>query len=137
MTPRDIHGTLVIRHIAPSDASVWEAMRRNLWPDGAEDHPSEIAMFFAGSLEEPLAVLVAESPAGVIAGFAELSIRTDVPALKGKRVGYVEGVYIRPEVRHRGIARRLLRASRNWARQQGCTAFASDRADRIIIDRSY
>jgi aminoglycoside 6'-N-acetyltransferase I len=137
MTLRGVHADLIIRNIMPSDASEWEAMRRDLWPDGAEDHATEIAMFFAGSLEEPLAVLVAERPAGVIVGFAELSIRTDLPALEGKRVGYVEGVYVRPEVRHRGIARVLLRASRNWARQQGCTTFASDRADRIIIDRSY
>lgn len=133
----DIHGDLIIRNIAPSDASVWEAMRRNLWPDGAEEHATEIAMFFAGSLKEPLAVLVAQYPAGAIVGFVELSIRGDLPGQEGKRVGYVEGLYIRPEVRHRGIARRLLQASHNWARQQKCAAFASDRADRIIIDRSY
>jgi aminoglycoside 6'-N-acetyltransferase I len=112
-------------------------MRRDLWPDGAGDHATEIAMFFAGSLKEPLAVLVVANPTGTIVGVAELSIRADLPGMEGKRVGYLEGLYIRPEVRHRGIVRRLLHASRNWARQQGCTAFASDRAGRIIIDRSY
>ena len=94
-------------------------------------------MFFAGSLEEPVAVLVAECPPGTIVGFAELSIRDDLPGLQGKRVGYVEGLYLRPEARHRGVAEKLLQASRTWARQQKCTAFASDRADRIIIDKGY
>ena len=49
----------------------------------------------------------------------------------------VEGLYEVPEARGRGITRRLLRASVDWARQQKCTAFASDRADRVIMDRRY
>jgi len=94
-------------------------------------------MFFAGTLEEPIAVQVAESSAGAIVGFVELSIRTDVAALEGTRVGYVEGLYLTPEVRGLGIARKLLQVSRSWARQQKCTAFASDRAGRVVIDRSF
>lgn len=137
MNRRVNRGDVIIRPIAPSDASVWEALRRDLWPDGAEDHAAEIALYFAGSLQEPVAVLVAESPPGAIVGFAELSIRDDLPGLEGKRVGYMEGLYLRPEVRHRGIALKLLQASRTWARQHKCTAFASDRADRIIIDKRY
>jgi len=112
-------------------------MRRELWPDGAEDHAPEIASFFAGRLEEPVAVLVAEGAAGALVGFAELSIREDVPGLEGKRAGYVEGLYVRPEVRRRGIARILLQASRKWARAQDCAAFASDRAGRIVEDKSF
>jgi len=126
-----------VRKVAPADASVWESLRRDLWPDGAEDHAAEIAMFFAGTLEEPIAVQVAESSAGAIVGFVELSIRTDVAALEGTRVGYVEGLYLTPEVRGLGIARKLLQVSRSWARQQKCTAFASDRAGRVVIDRSF
>jgi aminoglycoside 6'-N-acetyltransferase I len=112
-------------------------MRRELWPEGAEDHAPEIASFFAGTLPEPAAVIVAEDAGGVLLGVVELSIRTDVPGLLGKRTGYVEGLYVNPEVRQRGIARKLLQASRLWAREQRCEAFASDRADRIVIDRSF
>lgn len=71
----------------PAYAPVWEALRRDLWPDGAEDHAPEIALFFAGTFEEPSAVLVAESSSGAILGFAELAIRADVAGLEGKRVG--------------------------------------------------
>jgi len=81
--------------------------------------------------------LLAQSSSARIVGFAELSIRTDVPGLDGKRVGYVKGLYVLPEARGRGVAKKLLQASRAWAHQQHCTAFASDRADRIIIDRSF
>ena len=136
-TIRDLRSNVIVRNIEPADAPVWEALRRDLWPDGAEDHAPEIAMFFAGTLEEPSAVLVAESSVGEIIGFVELAIRADVAGLEGKRVGYVEGLYVIPEVRQRGLARKLLQASRNWARQQKCTAFASDRAGRVVVDRTF
>ena len=94
-------------------------------------------MFFAGTLDEPDAVLMAESQSDEVVGYAELSIRIDVAGVEGKRTGYVEGLYVRPEARHQGVARTLMRASRVWARQQKCVAFASDRAGRVVIDRRY
>jgi len=126
-----------VREAVPEDASLWEAMRRELWPDGAEDHAPEIAMFFAGTLKEPVAVLMAENAAGMVVGFAELSIRDDVAAVEGKRTGYVEGLWVRPEDRGGGVARTLMRASREWALQQTCAAFGSDRAGRVAIDKSF
>ena len=129
---------VTIRAVRPADAPAWESMRRELWPDGAEDHGPEIAMFFAGHhFKDLTAVLMAQNGGGVIVGFAELSIRDDVPALHGIRTGYVEGLYVLPEARCRGVARKLLQASRSWAHERGCVAFASDRADRIIVDRSF
>lgn len=109
---------LHVRNVVPEDASLWESMRRELWPEGAADHALEIASFFAGTLHEPTAVLVAETSDGDLVAFAELSIRLDLPRLAGHRVGYVEGLYVRPEIRLQGIARRLLQASRSWIRQQ-------------------
>jgi aminoglycoside 6'-N-acetyltransferase I len=126
-----------IREAVPGDAPLWEAMRRDMWPDGADDHAGEIEKFFAGTLEEPVAVLMAENADGTIVGVAELSIRADVAGLEGKRVGYVEGLYVQPEVRGRGVARTLMRASRVWGRQQKCTAFASDRAGRVVVDKTF
>ncbi len=122
-----------IRPIEPSDAATWERLRRDLWPEDPESHAVEIASFFAGTLPEPQAVLVAQEGPTLIA-FAELSIRVDIPGLAGKRVGYVEGLYVTPAFRGRGIARTLLLASKSWARENHCEAFASDRAERIIVD---
>jgi aminoglycoside 6'-N-acetyltransferase I len=62
-------------------------MRRELWPDGSEDHAAEIAAFFEGSVPEPAAVLSAHDQSGAMIGFAELSIRLDVAGLAGKRTG--------------------------------------------------
>src|SRR5689334_19515424 len=126
-----------IRHAVPEDASTWEKLRRELWPDGIAGHGPEIASFFAGTLPELAAVLGGENASGVIVVFAELSIRADLPGLERQRVGYVEGLYVVPEVRGSGVVRKFLQASREWALHQKCDAFASDRADRIIIDRSF
>ena len=126
-----------IRPITEQDAAVWEALRRELWPDGAADHAPEIADFFAGKLFEPVAVLLAETQARKIVGFAELSIRGDIVGLEGRRVGYGEGLYVCADVRHRGIAKRLLEAARSWAGQQQCTDFASDRGGRIVVDSRF
>ena len=52
-----------IRDIDTKDAAVWERLRRDLWPDGAADHAGEIQSFFESTLEEPVAVMVAENPA--------------------------------------------------------------------------
>jgi aminoglycoside 6'-N-acetyltransferase I len=126
-----------IRPIEPSDAATWERLRSELWPVDAWTHAPEIEDFFAGKASEPEAVLVAEDDVGLIVGFAEFSIRTDIPSLEGRRTGYVEGLYVMPEFRSRGIARWLLVTARNWAREKRCAGFASDRADRLIIDRRF
>jgi aminoglycoside 6'-N-acetyltransferase I len=126
-----------IRPIVAADASAWLALRIDLWPGGASDHLSEIAAFFQGALQEPQAVLLVENSAAVIVAFAELAVRTDLIGQSGEAVGYVEGLYVRPEFRQQGIARKLLHASRQWARDRKCTAFASDRAGRLVIDKTY
>ena len=41
-------------------------------------------------------------------------------------VGFLEGLYVDPEFRHRGIARKLCRAVEDWAASLGCSEFASD-----------
>ena len=112
-------------------------MRCALWPDGHDDHAKEIASFFAGTLAEPEAVMIAETEDHRAIALLELSIRRDIPGLEGRPVGYVEGLYIKPEARGHDLGRRLLKISREWAREHNCVGFASDRAGRIVIDRSF
>ena len=41
-------------------------------------------------------------------------------------VGYLEGIFIREEYRKRGYARALLAECEKWAKEKGCSEFASD-----------
>jgi aminoglycoside 6'-N-acetyltransferase I len=98
-----------------------------LWPDGAEDHRAEIDQFFTGRARDPLAVLLAQNEKDEIVGFAELSIRSYAEGCRTDRVGYLEGWYVVPEARRRGVGRALIESGEKWARAQGCSEFASDR----------
>lgn len=60
-------------------------------------------------------------------GFAQCQLRRDyVEGTDSSPVGYLEGVYVEEEYRRRGCARELLASCEQWAREMGCTEFASD-----------
>lgn len=40
--------------------------------------------------------------------------------------GYLKGIFVAEEYRKKGFASELLRACENWAKEKGCTEFASD-----------
>ncbi len=110
-------------------------MREDLWPCGS--HAPEIASYFAGTLDEPQTVLVAELEPGKPIAVIELSMREDLLETGNCLTGYVEGLYVVSEHRAAGIARHLLRAAQSWTRNNGCSHFASDRSDRVVVDQSY
>lgn len=60
-------------------------------------------------------------------GFAHVSLRVDyVEGTETSPVGFLEGIYVLPEYRSRGIARALITACEQFAKENGCTEFASD-----------
>ena len=102
-------------------------MRCGLWPEGSgDDHGREIAEFFAGTLREPLAVLLAEDGDSNTVGFVELSIRPSAEGCRTNRVAYVEGWYVAPGARGTGVGRALIEAAEKWGRAEGCEELASD-----------
>jgi len=116
-----------VRGARKEDAPAWLRMRDSLWPDYASTwHSDEIQQFFAGKLTNPLAVLIAEDDAGKALGFAELSIRNYAEDCVTDRVAYLEGWYVVPGARRKGVGRALLVAAEQWAKGQDCTEFASD-----------
>lgn len=59
-------------------------------------------------------------------GFAELSLRPCAEGCTTSPVAYLEGWYVTPDARHRGVGRRLIEAAEDWGRRQGCGELASD-----------
>ena len=71
-------------------------------------------------------VFIAVADAGAV-GFAQCGLRHDyVEGTASSPVGYLEGIFIKAEYRKRGLARGLLETCQKWAKEQGCTEFASD-----------
>lgn len=60
-------------------------------------------------------------------GFAQCGLRTDyVEGTETSPVGYLEGIFVKSDYRKNGYARKLLLACEMWAKDMGCTEFASD-----------
>jgi aminoglycoside 6'-N-acetyltransferase I len=122
--------TVTIRKAGSSDRLQVAAMRAALWPDGPfEEHLCEFDELMktgmSGTL--PAATFVAEDARGALVGFLDAGLRSHADGCDVSRpVGYVEGWWVRKDLRHCGIGRALVRAAEGWARDQGCREIASD-----------
>lgn len=111
--------------IAPggSDDRAWLAMRLALWPGQSE---AEELAGMADTLARGHFVRLAAS-GGAAVGFVEAALRTDyVNGTSTSPVAFLEGLYVRPEYRRRGVARAMVGAVVSWARDRGCRELASD-----------
>lgn len=100
------------------------AMRAALWPQAAR---ADLEREAAGLLARPSAAAFLLRIDKAAIGFAEATLRVDyVNGCSTSPVGFLEGIYVRPDWRRRGAARLLCRAVEAWAREQGCRELASD-----------
>ena len=104
----------------------WLDFRLALWPDAsAEDHRGYMAISLAQP-ERFLQLMMYDEHRQPV-GFIEGSIRTDyVNGTETSPVGFVEGVYVAPAWRRKGVARQLFAAIGDWAQARGCRELASD-----------
>ncbi len=110
----------------PGDAEAWGRMRRDLWPDEA-DVAGMSSMQDALQPDTRSCVLLATAPDGAAVGFAEAKLRRDyVNGTASSPVGFLEGWYVAPAWRGRGVGRALVAGVEAWARSLGCTELASD-----------
>src|SRR5262245_38398644 len=102
---------IVIRKVEAPDAADWQALRLALSPEIQYDwNTSEVAAFLSGQRQGvgamPEGVLVAidtgVSPPKTV-GFVELSRRLYAEGCATSPVGFLEGWYVVPEYRRRGI----------------------------------
>lgn len=119
-----------IRHTEPADAEELAAMRAALWPESSlEEQRKEVESWFAngpaGTL--PAAILVSHTPNQSLTGFLEVSLRSHADGCDPAHpVGYVEGWFVIPDARGRGVGAALMRAAEDWARIHAAREMASD-----------
>jgi aminoglycoside 6'-N-acetyltransferase I len=113
-----------VRALRRDDVPSWLAMRRELWPQAeAGELAAEADAIVAVERDER--AFVYENDAGELDGMLELSLRSVADGCSGSPVPFVEGWYVRPQSRRRGIGRALIEAAIRWARAHGFDELAS------------
>jgi aminoglycoside 6'-N-acetyltransferase I len=115
-----------VREVETPDAGAWINLRTALWPGFRDDHENEVAAFVSSPPPKE-ACFVAVDSDGTVIGFAEFRLREYAEDCTTSPVGYLEGIYVEPGTRERGVGRALVAAGEVWARSLGCTEMASDR----------
>jgi len=88
---------------------------------------AELAEEFRETIANDDAEIFVSKANGKVIGFAQCGLRHDyVEGTQTSPVGYLEGVYVEAEFRGKGYAGELVRACERWAKEKGCTEFASD-----------
>jgi len=118
---------LLIERCTAADAKGWLMLRLALWQAPREEHLAEMALMAANP--QRFAAFVASADNEETLGLAEAAIRTDyVNGAQSSPVGFLEGLYVVPHARRKGVARALVAEVSRWARASGCSELASDAA---------
>ena len=115
---------MIITQCGSMDEAGWLSLRRCLWPHVSDQSHRAEMLSLIGSREA--AVFIARID-GQADAFAEAKLRHDyVVGCASSPVGFLEGIYVAPARRKSGIARLLVDAVADWARNLGCRELASD-----------
>ena len=95
-----------------------------LWDDHSQ---SELEQEYEHLITDPDAACFLEYVGDNPVGFAQCQLRHDyVEGTHSSPVGYLEGIFVVEEYRHKGYARELVAACEKWAMNKKCSEFASD-----------
>lgn len=120
---------MLVRRATPNDEDALVELRGALWPDvSPAEHRAELRAILAGRPRGvmPLVLFVAALDQRVV-GFVEVGLRSHADGCDPARpCGFLEGWYVEPDLRGRGVGRLLIARAERWAAEQGCREFASD-----------
>ena len=120
---------MTVRPYAPADRAEWARMRSTLWPGQTE------ADMDAWLARADAATFVADREPAGLAGFVEVGERPGADGCATRPVAYLEGWYVDPDLRQRGVGTALARAAEAWARTQGYRELGSDAALDNLVSR--
>ena len=101
------------------------ALRRALWSGCPQEE--QLAQMAAFAAEPARYAQFIAYEAGTPAGLAAAALRHDyVNGAASSPAVFLEGLYVVPRLRRRGIARLLVAAVAAWARESGCRELTSD-----------
>ncbi|MGM9920222.1 MAG: aminoglycoside 6'-N-acetyltransferase [Bhargavaea sp.] len=113
-----------IRQATQSDARIAGNLALLLWPDHTAE---ELEGEFSELIGDPEAVVLLAFDGEEPVGFSQVQLRHDyVEGTSTSPVGYLEGLFVKEAYRQDGLARELVVRAEQWARDKGCSEFASD-----------
>ncbi|MBO5032373.1 MAG: GNAT family N-acetyltransferase [Lachnospiraceae bacterium] len=114
----------MIRKAQKEDAAILAELAVQMWK---ENSIQELAEDFSGIISKDDAEVFIKYLQDAPVGFAQCQLRHDyVEGTETTPVGYLEGIFIKEEFRHKGFAEELLNECEKWAKEKGCREFASD-----------
>jgi len=117
--------TTIVR-LVPSDPNVevYQRLRARMWEIEPVQNAEEVEKILDD--QEDWAVFVACIDGHGCVGFLEVWLREYAEGASSSPVGYLEGWFVEPEFRCKGIGRSLVIAGEEFARKAGCVEMASD-----------
>lgn len=114
----------MIRKAKENDRRVLAEMAVQMWDSHSVN---ELEADFIETLNNEQAAFFIKYVNEIPVGFAQCGLRTDyVEGTESSPVGYLEGIFVKEDYRKNGYAKELLCACEMWAKEMGCSEFASD-----------
>lgn len=114
----------ILKKANKKDASILAKMASKIWDNNSID---DLTNEFKDMIDNSNSICFIKYIDDKPVGFANASLRYDyVEGTETSPVGYLEGIYVEEEYRKKNIARELVKACENWAKNLGCKEFASD-----------
>ena len=117
-------GDCMLQKAVRADSAQIAALAAQMWNSSTVD---ELTAEFRATIEKNDAAVFLCREGEAVIGFAQCGLRHDyVEGTGSSPVGYLEGVFVEERFRRRGCAKALVQACQSWAKELGCTEFASD-----------
>lgn len=114
---------ITVRRIMSDDRDEWFKMRKGIWPEAPDEYLNfDMDDILASDRDAVFLSFVDGVPAGMI----EARLREYGEGCETSPVGYIEGWFVYPEFRGKGVAGILVGAAEDWARGMGCSEMGSD-----------
>lgn len=99
-------------------------MGMELWPDTIFDElKEEFTELLSSDKDKVLLCLIDDVPIA----FIHVSIRSDyVEGSRSSPTGFVEGIFVKPAYRRKGISNNLIAQGESWLKTKGCKQIGSD-----------